>query len=65
MYQFLELTPVVTVWSSLPGNRSIVDNYTKMCGITEILICEECIIIFLTLAEAIVRIPVVIAVQVM
>lgn len=63
--QFLELTPMVTVWSSLPGNRSIVDNYTKMDGISEIFICEKCIIIFLTLTEVIECIPVVVAVQVM
>lgn len=30
-YQFLKLTPLVTVWSSLPSNRSIMDNCTKMC----------------------------------
>lgn len=63
--QFLELTPMVSVWSSLPGKRSIVNNYTKMVGITEILIVEECITIFLTLAEAIKCIPVAFAVQVM
>ena len=61
----LELTPVVTVWSSLLGNRSIVDNYTKMGGISEIFVCEVCLIIFLTLTEAIECIPVVVAVQVM
>jgi len=61
----LELTPVVTVWSSLPGNRSIVDNYTKIGGISEIFICEECLIIFLTLKEGIECIPVVVAIQMM
>lgn len=55
---------MVTVWSSLPGNRSM-DNYTKMGGISEIFVCEECVIILLTLTEAIECIPVVVAVQVM
>jgi len=42
-----------------------VDNYTKMGGISEIFVCEVCLIIFLTLTEAIECIPVVVAVQVM
>jgi hypothetical protein len=33
IYFLLELTAVVTLWSSLPGNRHVVENYTKgfMC----------------------------------
>jgi len=42
-----------------------VDNYTKIGGISEIFVCEECLIIFLTLTEAIECISVVAAVQVM
>jgi len=42
-----------------------VDNYTKIGGISEIFICEECLIIFLTLKEGIECIPVVVAIQMM
>lgn len=52
---FLELTPMVMLWSSLPGKRCIVENYAKgfTCWHRIFLVGEECIAIFLTWTEAV------------